>query len=125
MDALTDIRSDVRGLATDSSINLMLYDDSFRKNFVERVVKGLLNSSLRRTALAKRIPFDQSAVAKLTQLLHASDTKVRVAALGLLDPMYLPLKQIEAFRQELAMDPVETIRWQVLELEQTSSISGS
>ena len=114
--ALDDDRSDVRDVAQEAALSLLTKDDGFRYRVVQLMVSETTSARLLRAALDQRLPFSPGDVALLANCLRSAEPKVRMAAIGLLDPIYLPKEQIAAYRNTLAADPIEQIRERIASL---------
>jgi hypothetical protein len=108
--ALTDVLSDVRALAMDSALSLMGEDDAFRLSVAQRIATESTPPGLLRAALDRRLPFGTEELTLLAGCLGSADPKVRLSAIGLLDPIYLSRQQIDAYKRVLSDDPIEQIR---------------
>jgi len=105
-----DPRSDIREIGTNALLAHLTKSSEARCLFADSAVAGKVSPHLIGRVLKAKIPFDQSEIKTLGALFMNQDSKVRYAALGLLDRAYLSQEDMQAQARAMTQDTEQEIR---------------
>lgn len=114
--AAKDRRSEVSKPAIAALLSLFKTSEQARNELVRRIGAAGEMSSLLITCLRERIPFSERDSQAIAQLLGSESAHSRYAAVGILDPQYLPLSTIDYWVEKLLHDPYQKLRDKGLEI---------
>lgn len=116
LDYASDVRSDVKEIGKAALLKRVTESEEARELIIDAAVNGAISATLLREALLARAPFGPPQVQRLCNLLSSSDSKLRYAALGVLDSTYLTRNEIELLARARTADPEPEIRDAALRL---------
>lgn len=109
-EAVKDPHSDVSGPATTALLDVLSASEGARNEFVRRLHSGEKMDKLLAASLREYIKFGEQNVQRIAELLGSELPQTRYAAVGVLDPHYLPQDEIKKWAMRLISDPYQHLR---------------